>query len=275
MTVLSFINLKGGVAKTVSAINTAYLLAAVEKKKVLLIDNDKQGNATKFFGLHDYDRPSIADLLTVKGMDASTVIRHTAYENLDLIPSNMSLLKANKEVLMDCSRPQQTRLERALQGVWEQYDYCVIDNPPDINMSVINALAITNDVIVPVKIDKFAFDGLDELLEQLEDAREFNPRLTFAGCLITMYYPSDVCMQGREWLSEAGEIPFVPHPHPPHGKSGSKYLCRPAVSVFPLVRRVQRLCVLCVRIPAKQKCAKFEHIFEGTGRGRPVWRSLT
>ncbi len=104
MTVLSFINLKGGVAKTVSAINTAYLLAAVEKKKVLLIDNDKQGNATKFFGLHDYDRPSIADLLTVKGMDASTVIRHTAYENLDLIPSNMSLLKANKEVLMDCSR---------------------------------------------------------------------------------------------------------------------------------------------------------------------------
>ena len=205
MTVLSFINLKGGVAKTVSAINTAYLLAAVEKKKVLLIDNDKQGNATKFFGLHDYDRPSIADLLTVKGMDASTVIRHTAYENLDLIPSNMSLLKANKEVLMDCSRPQQTRLERALQGVWEQYDYCVIDNPPDINMSVINALAITNDVIVPVKIDKFAFDGLDELLEQLEDVREFNPRLTFAGCLITMYYPSDVCMQEREWLSEAGK----------------------------------------------------------------------
>lgn len=101
---------------------------------------------------------------------------------------------------MDCTRPQQTRLEKALQGVWDQYDYCIIDNPPDINMGVINALAITDDVIVPVKIDKFTFDGLDELLEQLDDVKEFNPRLNFAGCLITMYYPSDVCLQGREWL---------------------------------------------------------------------------
>lgn len=203
MTVISFINLKGGVAKTVSAINVAYILAAIENKKVLLIDNDKQGNSTKFFHLHDDNAPSIADLLTVKGMDAANVIRRTQYENLDLIPANMSLIRANKEVLMDCSRPQQTRLEKALQGVWDQYDYCIIDNPPDINMGVINALAITDDVIVPVKIDKFTFDGLDELLEQLDDVKEFNPRLNFAGCLITMYYPSDVCTQGREWLEGA------------------------------------------------------------------------
>ena len=65
MTVISFINLKGGVAKTVSAINVAYILAAIENKKVLLIDNDKQGNSTKFFHLHDDNAPSIADRKSV------------------------------------------------------------------------------------------------------------------------------------------------------------------------------------------------------------------
>ena len=205
MRTISFINLKGGVAKTISAINVAFVLAAVYHYRVLLIDCDKQANSTKFFGLHDYTAPSLADVLTIKGINIERVIRKTEYERLDLLPANMALLRANKEVLMDCSRPQQTRLARALETVRGQYDFCVIDNPPDINMGTINALAVTEDVVVPVKIDKFAFDGLDELLEQLEDMREFNPRLNFAGCLVTMYYPGDVCAQGEDWLEGAGK----------------------------------------------------------------------
>ena len=61
------------------------------------------------------------------------------------------------------SRPQQTRLKKAPDIVAGDYDYCIIDNAPDINMSVINALVASRDVLVPIKVDKFAFDGLKQL----------------------------------------------------------------------------------------------------------------
>ncbi|NFO41980.1 ParA family protein, partial [Clostridium botulinum] len=140
MRVISIINLKGGVAKTISSINIAHILATVHNKKVLLIDNDKQGNTTKFFNMHDAEELSIANVMTDKNIYIEDVIVPTQYENLDLIPANMHLLKANLDVIMDVGRPQQYRLRKALKQIDEEYDYCIIDNPPDINISVINAL---------------------------------------------------------------------------------------------------------------------------------------
>lgn len=202
MKTISLINLKGGVGKTITAINLAYILAAKYNAKVLLVDNDKQGNTTKYFNLHSYERDSIAELLIDKNIAVTDVLRHTAY-NIDVIPANMNLLRANKEILMDCTRPQQTRLKKALEPLFGDYDYCIIDNPPDINTTVINALYMSDYVVVPIKIDKFSFDGVDQILEQLEDVKELNPKLRFLGCLVTMYYRSDVCLQGEEWLSAA------------------------------------------------------------------------
>lgn len=203
MRTISIINLKGGVGKTVSAINIAFDLSSIHGQRVLLIDNDKQGNTSKFFGLHSDDDPSMAEILTVKGIDAATVIKHTQYSGLDLLPANMSLLRANKEALIDTTRPQQTRLKRALKSVAGNYDFCLIDNAPDVNISVINALMITDDVLVPVKIDKFAFDGLDVLADQIEEVREANERLTFAGCFVTMFQRNNVNVQGMELLRQA------------------------------------------------------------------------
>ena len=65
MKTISIINLKGGVAKTTSSVNMAHILNAVHKKKVLLVDNDKQGNASKFFSLHSYERPGVAEIMTM------------------------------------------------------------------------------------------------------------------------------------------------------------------------------------------------------------------
>lgn len=64
MRVLNICNLKGGVGKTITSVNLAYVIAHVHKMRVLVIDNDKQGNTSKFFGVHSYDHPSIADLMT-------------------------------------------------------------------------------------------------------------------------------------------------------------------------------------------------------------------
>lgn len=208
MRVISIINLKGGVAKTISAINIAYTLVKVHGKKVLLIDNDKQGNTSKFFDLHNYEDKTLADLLTDRNCDINSIIKPTKYEGLDIIPTNMNLLRANKEILLDVSRPQQTRLRTALSQLTNEYDYCIIDNAPDINMTVINALVATDDVLVPIKVDKFAFDGLELLVDQIADVMEFNENITFKGCFITMYQKNGVNVQGNEHLASSTSYPL-------------------------------------------------------------------
>lgn len=202
MKTVSIINLKGGVGKTVSAINIAAVLVKEHKKHVLLIDADKQANTSKFFGLHDEGKPSLSDLLTMRNK-AREVIRPTTTPGLDLIPANMSLLVADKQVLMDVQYPQQTRLRDALDDVQGDYDYCVIDNAPDLNMCAINALVASNDVMIPIKVDRFAFDGLVILVDQINRLKKsFNPSLRIAGCFVTIMERDTVNTQGIDFLGK-------------------------------------------------------------------------
>ena len=185
MRIISIISLKGGVAKTTTSVNMAYILCKMGYK-VLLIDNDKQGNASKTFGLYNSE-------------DKNTVAR--------IITANMELLEANMRTIVDTGRQQQTRFKKALETVSSQYDFCVIDNAPDINMSIINALVVSNDIIIPIMIDQYSFDGLEILIEQIEQTKEdFNPALTFRGCLVTQYRKSDVQQQGAEILDSGYPI---------------------------------------------------------------------
>ena len=102
MRTISIINLKGGCAKTLSSINIAYVLASVHGGRVLLLDNDKQGDASKIMNRHGYERPGTADILTERKIGMS-------------------------EVMLDQKRPQHNRFERALAQVDRAYDFCVID----------------------------------------------------------------------------------------------------------------------------------------------------
>jgi len=201
MKVISIINLKGGVAKTISAANMAHILSTVHKKRVLLVDNDKQGNISKMFGLHDYAADSISEVLTVRGVNLDKIIKPTQFPNLDVMPANMSLISANHKVALDMIRPKQTRFRAAFKSIADKYDYCIIDNAPDINMSTANALVASDDVIIPIKIDRFAFDGLAELKERIDEIRwEHNPGLKVRGCLITIYQKNESNKQREEWL---------------------------------------------------------------------------
>ena len=203
----SIINFKGGVGKTVSAINIAHILATVHGKRVLLVDCDKQGNVSKFFGLYGSAKLTLADVLTERYPNVTGAICGTQFEGLNVIPADMRLLNANREILLDVNRPQQNRLAKALRFVDGLYDHCIIDCAPDINMSVINALVASDDVLVPVKVDKFTFDGLAQLTEQIEDLREFNPWLRFAGCFITMETRNNVNAEGIKWLENETDYP--------------------------------------------------------------------
>ena len=205
MKTISIINLKGGVGKTISAINIADVMAR-RGKRVLLIDNDKQANASKFFGVMSYDRPSISEVLTRKHFPLP--IESTKY-GVDVLPANMTLLRANKDILLDTNWMQQIRLRRALETVADKYDYAIIDNAPDINMTTINALVASDDVMIPVKVDKFALDGLDELTDQIMDVMDWNPDIRIAGGFLTMFEFNKVNTQGNRLMQDGSlKIPF-------------------------------------------------------------------
>lgn len=199
MKTIAVINMKGGCAKTTTSVNMAHVLAADYGKTVLVIDNDKQGNLSKACGVWGYDNPSIADILTGE-RSIFDVIQETGTALLNAIPANMHLLTANLAVIKNEEINQATILKEALEEVEHLFDYCIIDCPPDINISVINALVAADEVIIPIKIDGYAFDGMEELEQQIENAKALNPKLKFRGCLVTMYYNRDVCRQGEEYL---------------------------------------------------------------------------
>ncbi len=84
MKTVSIINLKGGVAKTLTTVSMAYALSQQYNARVLVVDNDKQGNCSKTFGVHSYDRQSIADLMLDRDADLAEVIQHTKYDRIDV-----------------------------------------------------------------------------------------------------------------------------------------------------------------------------------------------
>ena len=183
---VSIFNIKGGVAKTTSTANLGACLSQ-QNKKVLLVDLDPQSNLTKLFKAYSMDDLSISDILLDKDLDIHKVIRKTDFENIEIIPSNVTLAFTEKKILLDVNRSQQNRLVKALLKLNDEYDYCLIDCPPSLNMITVNALCASNEVFVPIKIDKFALDGLEYLLDSIEEIKEeFNHNLNFRGCFITM-----------------------------------------------------------------------------------------
>ena len=172
---VSIFNIKGGVAKTTSTANLGACLSQ-EGKKVLLV-----------FKAYSMDDLTVSDVLLDKHLDIHKVIKKTDFENIDILPANINLTFADRNILIDNTRSQQNRLSKALKNLNNEYDYCLIDCPPSLNMITTNALCASDEVFVPIKIDKFALDGLEYLLESIEDMKdEFNPNLNFKGCFITM-----------------------------------------------------------------------------------------
>lgn len=164
MRTAAIVNLKGGVGKSTTAINLALIMATVYKYRVLLVDNDIQANVSKFFGVHSYDYKSMENVLRDTDTMAEDVIRSSGRVGLDIIPANMNMDAAAVDLMLDQEANQIVRLKDVLDQVEEQYDYCLIDCPPGVGINVLNALAAADDVIIPIKADKNALDGMEELL---------------------------------------------------------------------------------------------------------------
>ena len=135
--------------------------------KVLILDNDKQGNLSKAYQRYDPEKVApITNLLCGNWKNPWELIQPTDYDGIDIVTANMSLfgcsLEPDKGETEDLAGKYKKLMEAINQeeentadpSSFSGYDYCIIDNPPDISLNVINALAVTDEVIVPVKIDE-------------------------------------------------------------------------------------------------------------------------
>ncbi len=183
--IISLVNQKGGVAKTTSTFNIATSLIT-KNKKVLMIDLDPQASLTIYTNLEPYEMEySIVDVLKNPKLDIKKSIV-SIRENLDIIPSRIELAGLESELLSRTAR--ELILDRALKNVIQEYDFIIIDCPPQLSTLTINALATTDQVIIPCKTDFLAYRGIDQLLETIENIRMyFKPELNVMGVLATMF----------------------------------------------------------------------------------------
>ena len=211
MRTAAVMNLKGGVGKSTTAINMALILSQVHGKEVLLVDNDFQAAVTKFFEKHSYEKPSMEDVLSNPILWAGDVIVPSGRERLDIIPANMNLVSAADALMMDQDAQQMERIRNVLEQVQEEYDYCIIDCHPGVGIEGLNALAAADDIIIPIKADKNALDGMEELDDVIQEIKPYNEKLKSVRCLVTMYTNDIDVIKGEEALRSSKYDVFATH----------------------------------------------------------------
>ncbi len=181
--ILAIANQKGGVGKTTSAINLGAALAALERR-VLLVDCDPQGNATRGLG-QEATPPHLYQVLTGQA-DAGAAVRASGFPNLDLLPANRELVGVEIE-FVGLER-WQTRLAEALEPVAAAYDWVLLDCPPSLGHLTVLALVAAGGVLVPLQCEYFALEGVSELVSTVgRVGASLNPGLEIVGILLTMY----------------------------------------------------------------------------------------
>jgi len=183
--VIAIINQKGGVGKTTTAINLSSCLAAAEYK-TCLVDMDPQANSTSGVGLpKDNENDSIYNVLI--GMKSiREVIQPTDLPYLNVVPSSISLVGAEIELVTMIAR--ETRLKTALTEIREDYKYIIVDCPPSLGLLTINTLTAADSIIIPIQCEYYALEGLSQLINTIELVKKnLNPNLKIEGVLLTMY----------------------------------------------------------------------------------------
>lgn len=185
--VISVANQKGGVGKTTTAINLSACLALVGRR-VLLLDLDPQANATSGVGLEKLEGASAYRPLLGEG-NLLDKIRPTAFERLEIIPSEVDMCGAEIEIARAEDHLQ--RLARLIRPLREsdRFDFILIDCPPSLGLLTLNAFAASDYLVIPLQCEYFALEGISMSHKVLGQVRQsgINPRLELLGVVMTMF----------------------------------------------------------------------------------------
>lgn len=204
--IYTFVNQKGGVGKTTTAINLGAYLAYFGQR-VLLVDLDPQANATSCLKI---------DKHTVRGgtyeaiLDPPAISDHILHNprlKLSILPSTPSLAGAEVELVSELAR--ESRLKNAIEIIATRYDYVLIDCPPSLGLLTLNGVIAAQDgLIIPVQCEYLALEGLSLLSHTLDRVRSaIFPDLEIKGVVLTMYdgrtnLANDVVKEVRRYFSD-------------------------------------------------------------------------
>lgn len=208
MKTIAILNMKGGVGKTTTAINLAYILAAEHRQRVLLVDADAQANATQLL-LPEADYDGLAALLTGRVCCYDELIQPTEIANLDMLPSSDTLWAVD----LSCVTADGSKCFAALLDMRiaieedDAYDVMIVDCPPSFSTACISAIYASDTIIIPVLPDAFSAEGMANLVYQIDNVRKLNSMVRVGGCLINQWHNADVVVDATEYIREEAPIP--------------------------------------------------------------------
>jgi len=173
------------VGKTTTAINLAASLAASDLK-VLLIDNDPQGNSSSGLGVQKVPGMPTTYNVLVDRLAVREAIQKSEMEGLDVVPADKNLIGVNFELVGTEGR--EAILHEQLKAVRHEYDYILIDCPPSLDLLTLNALMAADSALVPIQCEFFALEGISELMDTIDRVGEsFSHPVKIEGILLTMF----------------------------------------------------------------------------------------
>lgn len=181
--VIAVVNQKGGVGKTTTTVNLSAALAK-KGKKVLLIDEDPQGNATSGVGVNKMQEKSIYDVIINETKIEETIVE-SSIKKLSVCPSNINLAGAEVELVPMMAR--ENKLKAKLEEIKEKFDYILIDCPPSLGLLTINALTAADSIIIPIQCEYYALEGVGQLMNTVNLIKQqLNKELYMEGVVLTM-----------------------------------------------------------------------------------------
>ena len=184
MRVIAFMNQKGGVGKTTTAVNVGAALAE-QGQRVCLIDLDPQAHLTINYGIDPSSGiPTLYDVLVEERSILEAMIRID--ERIAIVPGSIDLAAAEVELVTVIGR--ETLLRHRMEAAEGEFDFVLLDCPPSLGLLTINALTAADEVLVPVQCEFLPLEGLTQLQRTIDLVRSrLNQRLGIRGVVLTMY----------------------------------------------------------------------------------------